>query len=53
MINAMINVYVRIVKNGSRTIDQIPAAYREAVEAIINPQTEEPEETPDDGSDEE
>lgn len=54
MLKALVNVYVRMVKNGSRTIDEIPEAYREAVNAIINPEPEETEEEiSDDGSDEE
>lgn len=50
MINAMVNVYYRLVKSGARTIDAIPEAYQEAVKALLEPSDEE---TGDNGSDDE
>lgn len=40
MIKPMINVYYRLVVSGSRSIEDIPEEYREAVKAKIAPQTE-------------
>jgi hypothetical protein len=40
MIKAMVNVYYRLVKSGSRTLEDIPEEYREAVKALIEPKTE-------------
>lgn len=55
MSNAMINIYVRLVRSGARTIEEVPEKYREAVNAIINPPAESNDEDigDNDGSDEE
>ncbi len=48
MIKSMIDVYYRLVKSGVRTLDSIPAAYREAVAEKLRGDTEE---TPENGND--
>lgn len=55
MSNAMVNIYVRLVRSGARTIEEVPEKYREAVRAIVYPpQTNEnSEENEDNESDEE
>lgn len=32
----MVDMYVTLVKEGKRTIDQVPLKYREEVQAILN-----------------
>lgn len=53
LLNSMVNVYVRLIKSGSRTIEDIPSAYRETVKKALEPKSEEAsEEVADHGSDE-
>jgi hypothetical protein len=40
MINAMVNVYYRLIKAGVRSIDDIPEDYRDAVKALLEPDTQ-------------
>ena len=35
VVQAMVRVYANLIKNGRRTIDQIPEEYREAVTAEL------------------
>lgn len=41
MNNAILNMYFRLVSNGRRTIDEIPEAYRKAVQTMIDEINEE------------
>lgn len=40
----MIPIYVALVRNGLRTIDQVPAPIRDDVEAALGVKEEEPDE---------
>jgi hypothetical protein len=37
VIEAMVRIYVNLVQNGRRTVDSLPAEYKQPVEAIVNP----------------